>query len=643
MAELTNRTTLEDCEDAAGSFNNPSTPNSGLPVVPSPVVPNPGGGTTTPGGVYTPPDFCIGTYTITQDACAAIENKYQDQLAAEALNVSGAPLNVFKLLGVHEQGKLINVVGSGHAIGNNDTSMAFEDLGAEWASAETGLAVLQKPAWLGYDFGTRQTSYGQPETAPGTPQVQHITSIRIQQSADAATRALQVRVDRSNGDFFSDPLKITTTFPNNSGKGGIGTFRPGIKSRPGAFMVFATSPTKFTVAFTSPMNTSFLGEATVGKQFDSPEGSFTITAGIVPFAVDDSFMMPIEMQWLRVDVVNLPNVPSPALIRIKQSAASRYWRLVPTSFAGATTNNSWVVERLELFDYQATRLDDIQDSLFMENRDRDYAKASIQLKAQYTPFDAVSDLSKFGFQIADIYSFTVSFAQMVRALGRPIVVGDILEVPSEMQYDQNLRPVRKFLEVTDAGWAADGFTSGWVPIIYRFQAQQLIPGQEHRDLLGTVDTQKYIVDDGRFFDGIEQIQTAPLTVMERNEAEAVQAVPEKGTNVREEASGMNRFGQPGSYDGVGLYVEDGLPPDGAPYETGFGKLPDVAGAVDGSYFRLEYPPEMNLAARLYKFSQVKNKWIYVETDRRNQRSSHTPSQRTILNMATKVSPTTKKI
>ena len=633
--------TLEECADAAGSFNNPNTPNSGLPTVPSPVVPNPGGGTTTPGGVYIPPEFCIGTYRITADICGINESRYQESLVAEALSISGAPLNVFKLLGIHEQGKLIDLVGHGSPIGSNDASFVFDELAAEWASDLLGLSVLQQPAYIGYDFGTRLTSFGQPENAPAQPDAQHITSFRIKQGPSALTRALQVRVDRSDGNFTVNPLRITFT---GTGNGGVGRFIEGVASRLGAFMLFAKSATKFDVMYAEPNSTEILGEATVGVQFNSVQGSFTIVQGTVPFVSGDSFSMPVEMEWKRVDVVNLPNTGAAHLIRIKQSAASRYWRLVPTSFAGATTTDQpWVVDKLELFDYQATTLDDIQDSLFMENRDRDYAKASIQLRVAFTPFDAVSDLSKFGFQMADIYSFTASFADMVRALGRPIVVGDVLELPAELQYDQHLRPVRKFLEVTDTGWAADGYTSGWTPTTYRFQAQQLIPGQEHRDLLGTIDTQKYTIDDGRFFEGIEQIQTQPLTIMERNQAEALAAVPEKGTNVREQASGTNRFNQPGSYDGVGLYVEDGLPPDGAPFETGFNNLPDVAGQVDGAFFRLEYPPNLNLPARLYKFSSVKNKWIFVEQDRRRQRASHRPSQLEILNLETQVSPTSKKI
>lgn len=628
--------TLEECLDAAGSFNNPATPNSGLPVIP----PLPAT-TVTPDGSYIPPEYCVGTYQLSYEACVDTDNTYQESQAAAVLHISGAPLNVFKLLGVHEQGKLIDLVGSGQPLGNSTAYMAFDDLADHWASDQTGATVTQEPAYIGYDFGIRLTSSGQPENAPGQPNGQHITSFRIKQNSDARTRALQVRVDRSDGNFTVNPLKVTTG--QNAGNGSVTGFHPGIRPRAGSYVLFATSSTTFDVLFTTPGSATILGVATVGKQFNSAEGSFTIMAGSVPFEVNDSFMVPVEMEWKRVDVVNLPNSAEPALVRIKQSAASRYWRLVPLSFAGITHDQPWVVEKLELLDYQATSLDDIQDPLFMENRDRDYAKTSVQLRVAYTPFDAVSDLSKFGFQIADIYSFTVSFAEMVRALGRPVVVGDILELPSEVQYDQHLRPVRKFLEVTDTGWAADGYTTNWKPIIYRFQAQQLIPGQEHRDLLGTIDTQKYIIDDGRFFEGIEQIETAPLTITEHNAAEARKAVPEKGTNTREQASGTNRFRQPGSYDGRDLYVEDGLPSDGAPYLTGYHKLPDVAGVADGTFFRLEYAPNLNIPARLYRFSATKNAWVYVETDRRNQRSSHTPSQLEIFNLEKTLSPTTKKI
>lgn len=611
---------ITTCPDGAGTFN--TQPGGGLP--PGPSIPNP----------YVPPELCIGEFRISQGDCYAIENQYQESLAAENLAISGAAVNVFKLLGVHEQGRLVDVTGDGRAIASSGTPPnAFDAHASSWVSAETGMAVLTAPAWLGYDLGPRKTTYGLPETVPFTPAAQHITSLRIVQPGPV--RARQVRVERSTGGFKVDPTKVLFT---GSGNGTFTSFKAGIECRPGAFMLLALTPTTFSVTFTSPTGTNLLGVATVGQRFNSLEGSFTMAAGTIPFVPGDMFTAPVELDWYRVDVVNLPDVPT-ALINIKQSTPARFWRIVPTVFLGSPTD-AWVVDRLELFDYQATRLDNIQDTFWMENRDRDYASTSIQLRAAYQPFDGMSDLSKFGFQIAETYTFTLSFAEMVRALGRPIVVGDVIELPSELQYDHNLRPVRKFLEVNDVAWSAEGYTTGWKPIMYRVTAQQLIPGQEHRDILGTADTQKYVVDDGSFFDGIQQLQTAPLTVTEANQAEAEQRVPEKGTNVRELASGTDIAHRPGSYDGRGLYVEDGLPPDGQPYTSGF-KLPDVAGQVDGAFFRLEYPPEMKIAARLYKFNAVKNRWLFVETDRRGERSAHKPSQRAVMDLDDRRSLTDK--
>lgn len=616
--------TLAECADAAGSINNPAT---GYETVKVPTSP------------YVPPQLCIGEFSLTDDECNFNEAAMQESLAVENLNISGAAVNIFKLLGVHEQGKLIDLTGNGQPLGGGTPANAYDTIAGAWLSAETGTDVVTAPAFIGYDFGIRMTSYNQPENGPDANFTQHITSFRITQGTNPLNRALQVRVDRSNGGYMIDPLKVQFT---GSGNGGFGDFISGPSPKPGTFMMMATSPTMFSVMFTGPGGTSVLGLATVGVRFNSPIGSFTIKPGNIPYAVNDMFSAEIELEWLRVDVVNLPNASNPVLVRIKQSSASRYWRIVPLSFMGGASAQPWVVEKLELFDFQQTRLDDIQDTLYMENRDRDYAKASIQIKAAYVPFDAVSDLSKFGFQIADIYTFTTTFATMVAALGRPIVVGDVLEIPAEMQYDHNLRPVRKFLEVSDVMWSAEGFTTTYRPVLYKFQAQQLIPSQETRDILGTVDTQKYTIDDGSFFAGIEQIQIAPLTVTEANEADAQKAVPEKGTNIREQASGTNRFNQPGSFEGTGPYTEAALPPDGAPYETGF-KMPDVASSRDGDFFRLEYDPKTKIAARLYKFSAPKNKWIYIETDRRTERTAFRPSQLEIFDRTQNMSLTTKKI
>jgi hypothetical protein len=611
---------ITNCPDGAGSLNNLTNANN----LSSGTI----GQTTNPPTKYIVPELCVGDYSLTNTG----DDKYQEKIAAENLSISGAPINVFKLLGVHEQGRLVDIIGNGCAL--NSSAPIFDSLAGNWVSPETGMDVLTTPSWVGYDFGITKTSYGQDVNAPGASAAEHITSLRIVQPTQNR-RALQIRIERSTGGYKSGSIRFTGT-----GNGSIANFTPGVGASPGTFMVTMINATTGTVWFTGD-TTEVVGVCAVGVRFNCLLASFTVLPGSIPFQNGDMFSIPMLLEWYRVDIVNLPDTPAPALVRIKQSSPSRYWRIIPTSFSGISSNEPWEISKLELFDYQASTLDDVQDSLFLENRDRDYSNVAVTLKTAYQPFDSISDLSKFGFQIADTYSFNTVFALMVKALGRPIVVGDVLEIPNETQYDHNLRPVRKFLEVTDVSWAADGFSTQWRPITFKFQASQLIPGQEHRDLLGTIDTQKYIVDDALFSDGIEQIQTGLLTATESNTVEAISAVPEKGTNIREVSSGMNRFNVPGSYDGNDLYVADGLPPDGQSYTEGF-KLPDVASAHDGVFFRLNYDPALKIAARLYKFSAVKNQWLWVETDRRAERSSHKPSQREIFDRTETVSMTSKR-
>ncbi len=309
-------------------------------------------------------------------------------------------------------------------------------------------------------------------------------------------------------------------------------------------------------------------------------------------------------------------------------------------FNGSNANEPWEVFKLELLDFEATSIDNIQDVFFLENRDRDYAQSSVTLRCQYQPFDPIGDLGKFGFSILDQYAFTVAFSSMIEKLGRPIIIGDIIEVCPETAYDQNMNLVKKYLEVTDAGWSAEGYSPGWTPLLYRFTAQQLIPGQEHRDIIATVDKAKYGVDDSDFFKEIQQISIGNQTSSENIAKEAANAVPERGADPQEIASGTSQY-QPatspgterGSYDGRDLLIEDGLPPDGQPYGEGY-KLPDMDTAQDGDYFRLNYAPEMNVPARLYQFSLYKRKWIYIETDRRGEYSSHKPSAQKMLNSST---------
>jgi hypothetical protein len=492
-------------------------------------------------GKYVPPELCTGDWTLQDDTeCGNKEGQYQENLVAEAIEISGTPLNVFKLLGVHEQGKLLDLTGSGYPLSSGsqagyDASNAFIISGGTWRSVQQGTAVSTTPAFIGYNFGNKKTSYGVDKYAPNQPVRQHITTIRITQSADPLMRVLQARIESS--------------------KDGV--------------------------------------------------------------------------TWTRVDIVNLPDTDTTQSIAVKQSYPAPFWRLVPLLFKGAADSNAyWEIQKLELMDYMQTSIDNVQDVFFMENRDRDYATSSLQVKAVYQPFDSMGDMSKFGFNILDSYTFEASFAKMVEILGRPIVIGDIIELPAELQYDHNLRAVKKYLEVSDAAWSSNGYTTGWRPTLYRFVAQHLIPAAENRDIIGTIENQ-YAVSDSEFLTGIAEIDGIAHTASENIEALAKDAVPEDGQDAREQHAGesSHAVGKVDSYD---YGVEDGLPPNGLPYGEGFA-LPDVLTAVDGSYYRLNYPVNTKIPSRLYKFSVLKNKWIYIETDRRMTMSSFKPSARAIMN------------
>lgn len=577
-------------------------------------------------------DTCVGTWRLQSDnPCGANDSILANQYVVETLEISGAPINVFKLLGVHEQGKLIDLTGNGFPIQGGtsaDTSVtnAFVVGNGTWKSSQVGSQVTLAPAYIGYDFGTKKTSQGNEKYRPGQPVLNRISSLRIQQSTSQLRRASQLRIDRSDGSLSVKNLNYVGT-----GNGILFNVQGGLDAGEDRILVTAISSSQFQVV---SAKLGFIGFADIGKQFLSMSCQFTISAGSTPFVVGDMFMFELTLNWLRVDIVNLPDNDGINLISFKNSVPSRYWRFVPLMFQGTSVGEFWEIVRLELLDYEQTSIDNVQDIFFLENRDRDYAQSSVTVRCQYSPFDPLGDMGKFGFNILDQYAFTCAFSSMVEKLGRPIIIGDVLEVCPESAYDQNMNIVKKYLEVTDAGWSAEGYSPGWTPLIYRFTAQQLIPSQEHRDIIKTVEKQKYSIDDSEFFSNIAPVVTGNLTSSENIEQMAKDAVPELGADTSEIASGMSQYTpnpikpKDGSYDGRDLYIEDALPPDGAPYGEGY-KLPDMDSCQDGEYFRLNYPPELKVPARLYQFSLYKRKWIYIETDRRAENSSHKPSMQKI--------------
>jgi hypothetical protein len=112
----------------------------------------------------------------------------------------------------------------------------------------------------------------------------------------------------------------------------------------------------------------------------------------------------------------------------------------------------------------------------------------------------------------------------------------------------------------------------------------------------------------------------------RNESKTL--VPERGSEgsnvIREfEQSEVDTAAANGAphlkrlgFNRTGLYVEDAIPQNGAPYTEGPTLPPNPS---DGTYHRLTYAGlSKDVPARLYRFSSTKSRWVYLETDRREQ-------------------------
>jgi hypothetical protein len=69
-----------------------------------------------------------------------------------------------------------------------------------------------------------------------------------------------------------------------------------------------------------------------------------------------------------------------------------------------------------------------------------------------------------------------------------------------------------------------------------------------------------------------------------------------------------------NFNRTGLYVEDAMPQNDAPFTRG----PEFpTNPKDGNYHRMEYAGlAQDVPARLYRWSGIKGRWLYLETDRR---------------------------
>ena len=283
--------------------------------------------------------------------------------------------------------------------------------------------------------------------------------------------------------------------------------------------------------------------------------------------------------------------------------------------------------------YNAVKETNIQDMLFLENRDRKYDPDIYNMRAIYNVQDIDFDLSQFGlFLTNDTLFMTVHINSSVKTMGRKLMPGDVIELPHlKDEYARNdyATALKRYYVIEDVNRAAEGFSMTWYPHLYRLKLKQIYDGQEFkeildlpadadnqgtdtlRDLLSTYEREMQInnavidqaeadaaksgYDISHYYtlatndDGSVALKTADSGEIEASGA----------TSVDRQTDNPDRSG----YQGYLLGTSDS--PNGAPYGMG---ISFPTNNQEGDYFlRTDFLPK-----RLFKYNG--NRWVKVQDD-----------------------------
>lgn len=302
----------------------------------------------------------------------------------------------------------------------------------------------------------------------------------------------------------------------------------------------------------------------------------------------------------------------------------------------------------------------IQDLLFLENRDRKYDPDVYIMRGIYQRTDTEFNLSQFAFYLqAGTIVMTFHYNDMLATLGRKIMSGDVMEL-FHLKDDHVIglaASLKRFYVAGDCAWAGEGFSPLWYPHIWRVKLNPLVDSQEYKGILNTIKLENTSgpmgTDDGNG-GTLGDVMSTYQKYMDINEAIIQQAeaeVPKSGYDVSKIYSpNSDAEGNPinaqftaddnvdtadslitadsASYSPVlsqnptGYLTGDGLAPNGLPVTAG---VTFPADPNEGDYhLRLDYLPN-----RLFRFSG--SRWVKIEDSVRTNLTAGDPGNETLRN------------
>jgi hypothetical protein len=280
--------------------------------------------------------------------------------------------------------------------------------------------------------------------------------------------------------------------------------------------------------------------------------------------------------------------------------------------------------------YDSVKETNIQDMLFLENRDRKYDSSIYSIRGIYNVQDIDFDMSQFGlFLQNDTLFMTIPITSSVKTLGRKVMPGDVFELPhlkDEYALNDFNVALKRFYVVEDVNRAAEGFSASWYPHLYRVKLKQIYDSQEFKEILqkdaGAGDG-KTLRDVLSTYEKEMQISNAVVAQAEANTKKAgydttnlyTLQVDDKGKPelVTTDTSTLDttthntltdRINQTPSKSGYdGYLLGDGLAPNGEVF--GFG-ISFPSASDKGDYFlRTDFLPN-----RLFRYDG--GRWIKME-------------------------------
>lgn len=271
----------------------------------------------------------------------------------------------------------------------------------------------------------------------------------------------------------------------------------------------------------------------------------------------------------------------------------------------------------------------IQDLLFLENRDRKYDTDIHIIRGIYNVQDNDFNLSQFGLFLSnDTIFLTVHINSSVKTLGRKIISGDVLELPhlkDEYALNDYSVALKRFYVVEEVTRASEGYSQTWYPHLYRLKLKQIIDSQEYKDILDLPaddESGSTLRDILSTYEKEMQINNAVISQAEADSNKSgyetshfytlqvdEQGVPELVTTdiTNLDASSTllaDRVNKSPEREGyTGYLLGDGIAPNGEVFGSG---IAFPASSAGGDYFlRTDFMPN-----RLFRFDGVR--WVKIE-------------------------------